>query len=100
MRVAENGYLLDCQEWTQAWAIQNAATYHLILDKFDWQLLDFARAFYQEHQVMPLTRRLIKFIREQHQADFDSIALQQRYTDKPLRVIALLAGLPKPIQCI
>ncbi|MCX7123537.1 MAG: TusE/DsrC/DsvC family sulfur relay protein [Gammaproteobacteria bacterium] len=100
MQETETSYLIHFEEWTEAWALQKAITQNLTLDPFDWQLIHFARRFYQEHHLMPLTRRLIKFIRENLNPDFDSIALQQRYTDKPLRVIALIAGLPKPIQCI
>ena len=100
MRETEAGYLLDFQEWAEAWALQKAQDYNLTLEAFDWQLIAFARAFYQEHQIMPLTRRLVKFIRENIDPDFNSMDLQQHYTDKPLRVIALIAGLPKPIQCV
>ncbi len=100
MQETDAGYLLDFQEWTAAWALQKAASQHRELADFDWQVIQFARDFYAEHQIMPLTRRLIKFIRAQLQPDFDSLLLQAYYTDKPLRVIALLAGLPRPIQCI
>ncbi len=94
------GYLIDPQAWTRDWALQKAARQDRILEDFDWQLIQFVRDFYEEHQVMPLTRRVIKFIRESIQINFDSVQLQQRYTDKPLRVIALIAGLPRPIQCV
>lgn len=93
-------YLDNYQAWTENWAIQKATAKHLVLAKFDWQVIYFARSFYQEHQIMPLTRRMIKFIRADLDPEFDSVKLQERYSDKPLRVIALLAGLPKPIQCI
>ncbi len=93
------GYLLHWEDWTEAWTRQKAQAQGLVLEPLDWQLFAFAREFYQVHQVMPLTRRLIKFVRET-QPNFDSLALQQRYGDKPLRVIAQCAGLPKPIQCI
>lgn len=100
MQENTEGYLIDHRDWTQDWAAQKALQKGMILQQFDWQVIAFVRNFYQEYQVMPLTRRLLKFIREHLNADFDSIALQERYTDKPLRLIALLAGLPKPVQCI
>ena len=71
-----------------------------MMETFDQQVIAFAQAFYQEHGVMPLTRRIVKFIQEHLDPSFDSIKLQERYTDKPLRVIAKRAGLPKPVQCI
>ncbi len=100
MRETEAGYLIDFREWTENWALQKALAQGLVLQDFDWQVIQFARAFYVEHQIMPLTRRLIKFIRENLAPEFDSILLQQYYTEKPLRVIALVSGLPRPIQCI
>ena len=93
-------YLQDYQKWTQEWAIQKASEKHLKIEEFDLQVITFARDFYQEFEVMPLTRRIIKFIRENLDPEFDSIKLHERYSEKPLRMIALISGLPKPIQCI
>ncbi len=100
MQENEEGYLLNHQTWAKQWAEQKALEKNLVLQEFDWQVIIFARNFYQQYQVMPLTRRIIKFIRENLDQNFDSIKLQECYSDKPLRIIALLAGLPKPIQCI
>ncbi len=83
-----------------AWALEQAEIIGLSLTEFDWQVLEFCQVFYVEHGVMPLTRRVIKFIKENLEPDFDSLKLQIRYTEKPLTVIAKLAGLPKPVQCI
>lgn len=94
------GYLIDYKAWSRDWALQKASEQGLILQSFDWQLIEFARDFYQEYQVMPLTRRIIKFVRENLNAQFDSIELQERYSEKPLRIIALISGLPKPVQCL
>lgn len=70
------------------------------MDSFDQQVIAFTKDFYQEHGVIPLSRRIIKFIQEKLDPEFDSIQFQERYTDKPLRVIAERAGLPRPVQCI
>lgn len=100
MQENAEGYLLNYQAWTRDFAIQKACEIGINLQEFDWRVVAFARDFYIEFEVMPLTRRIMKFIRENLDSEFDSIKLQERYTDKPLRVIALIAGLPKPIQCI
>jgi tRNA 2-thiouridine synthesizing protein E len=100
MRETEAGYLVDWQDWSPSWASEKASILSRPLSDFDWQLIAFTREFYTTHHIMPLTRRLIQFIRDHYQKDFDSLALQAYYTDKPLRIIALISGLPRPIQCI
>ena len=95
----ELGILSD-NTWSREWAIQKAAEQQMQLQDFDWQVINFARSFYQEYAIMPLTRRIIRFIRENLDSNFDSIQLQARYTNQPLRVIALISGFPRPIQCI
>ena len=91
---------LNDQDWTREYAIAEAGAVQIILEPFDWAVIEFVRAFYQEHEIMPLTRRIIKFIRENLKSDFDSIAFQVRYSAQPLFVIARISGLPRPMQCI
>lgn len=94
------GYLVDFREWYRDFALQVADPLGLVLVDFDWKVIDFVRGFYEAHQLMPLTRLIVKYIKNELDPAFDSVKLQARYTDKPLRVIAKLAGLPRPIQCI
>lgn len=98
--VTAEGYLLNHQDWSPEWAESKAAEHQQTLEAFDWQVLAFVQSFYKAHGIMPLTRRMIGFIRETLDPNMDSLSLQARYSDKPLRRIALLAGLPKPIQCL
>lgn len=87
-------------DWTRAYAMAEAASIPLVLEDFDWEVLYFVRSFYEAHGMMPLTRRIIKFIRETRDPHFDSLQFQARYTAQPLFCIARMAGLPKPMQCI
>jgi tRNA 2-thiouridine synthesizing protein E len=93
------GYLLDELAWTPQFAEQVALVLQKTLTEFDWKVIAFVREFYAEHRLMPLTRVIVQQIKalDPH---FNSIHLQAHYTDKPLWVLAKLAGLPKPVQCI
>ena len=94
------GYLINADAWTPAFAEQIAAELEFALEDFDWQVLDYLRNFYKAHAMMPLTRLIIKYIKSELDSEFSSVKLQVRYSDKPLRVLAKMAGLSKPIQCI
>jgi len=94
------GYLLNYQDWSPAFAEQKAQEVGLSLNPFDWQLLAYIRSFYAAHALMPLSRLLVRYVKTELDPGFNSIKLQERYSDKPLRVLAKMAGLPKPIQCI
>lgn len=96
----EEGYLLDAAAWTSDFAIEVAARdFDKSLSQFDWSVIAFVRDFYQEYHMMPLTRRIVSYVRTQI-AHFDSLELQKHYTHQPLWVLAKLSGLPKPVQCI
>jgi TusE/DsrC/DsvC family sulfur relay protein len=96
----EEGYLLDAASWTSDFAEQVAASdLGRGLADFDWAMITFVREFYRAHHMMPLTRRIVSYAGSRV-SDFDSVELQRHYTNKPLWVIAKIAGLPKPVQCI
>ena len=96
----EEGYLLDATMWTSGFAEQVAVRdFDKILSEFDWAIVAFVRDFYEQHHMMPLTRRIVSYARSKIAA-FDSVQLQEHYTSQPLWVLAKIAGLPKPLQCI
>lgn len=94
------GYLLDFLAWQPNFAEQVAGELGHHLDAFDWQVIKFVRGFFETHHMMPLTRAIVQYIKQALDPEFDSIKLQQRYTTKPLWLLAKLAGAPKPAQCI
>jgi tRNA 2-thiouridine synthesizing protein E len=96
----QEGYLLDFLSWKPSFAEQVAEALTMTLDEFDWEVIEFVRGYYEAHQLMPLTRVLVQYIKEDLDQGFDSIKFQERYTAKPLWVLAQLSGLPKPAQCI
>lgn len=97
----EQGFLLDFNQWTDDWAKQTANENNLPLDDLDLTIIDALRSFYVEFDLSPPMRPLVKLIKTKVNPDYgNSIWLMQRYGESPARVLALLAGLPKPKNCL
>lgn len=60
----EEGYLLDPADWNEDVATALAAGEGLSLDDSYWDVLRFMRAFYEEHQIAPDARYVIKHLAE------------------------------------
>ncbi|MFQ3292288.1 TusE/DsrC/DsvC family sulfur relay protein [Reinekea sp.] len=97
----EQGFLLDFTQWTETWAQQVAKENNLTLDSIDLSIIAALRGFYIEFDLSPPMRPLVKLIKTKVNLDYgNSIWLMQRYGESPARVLALLAGLPKPKNCL
>ena len=57
----KDGYLLDLADWSAQVADALAATEELQLSAEHWEILELLRGFYQEFQLSPATRPLIKY---------------------------------------
>jgi TusE/DsrC/DsvC family sulfur relay protein len=62
----DEGYLVDPEGWTQAWAEQTASRMSLTLEDDHWLVIRFMRAWYQEHQVAPDARHAMRQLDERH----------------------------------
>ncbi|MEW5892827.1 MAG: TusE/DsrC/DsvC family sulfur relay protein [Pseudomonadota bacterium] len=62
--VDEEGYLIDPADWNESVAEALAASEGIRLDAEYWDVLRFMRAFYEEHQVAPDARYVIKHLAE------------------------------------
>jgi tRNA 2-thiouridine synthesizing protein E len=96
----ENGYLLDQQTWQTTFAEQVAQEQGIVLTEKHWQIIYFAREFYQTHGFSPAIRMLLLALRQAHDSTLNSIALQHLFAHKPALMISKLAGLPKPKDCV
>jgi tRNA 2-thiouridine synthesizing protein E len=97
----EQGFLLEFTQWTEDWAKQTAKENSLELDNVDFSIIKALRSFYVEFDLSPPMRPLVKLIKTKVHPDYgNSIWLMQRYGESPARVLALLAGLPKPKNCL
>lgn len=97
----KEGYLLDLGDWNEPVAQALAQAEGLNLQNEHWEILLLLREFYQEFQLSPATRPLIKYVALKLGPDKgNSMHLNRLFKGTPAKLAAKLAGLPKPSNCI
>jgi tRNA 2-thiouridine synthesizing protein E len=97
----KEGYLINLDEWSEEVAIYLAGLEEIQLTEAHWEVILLLRDFYQEFQISPAMRPLVKAVSKQLGADKGkSIYLMQLFPGSPAKLIAKLAGLPKPANCL
>jgi tRNA 2-thiouridine synthesizing protein E len=97
------GYLADLTQWNTDIAAAFAQSINLPLTESHWELIHLMRRFYQEFDLSPAMRPFIKYVTLHLGADKGkSIYLLQLFPGEgsPVKRIALIAGLPKPDNCL
>ena len=95
------GYLLDLNDWSVDVAQALAEQAGIELSPEHWEILDLLRDFYQEFQLSPATRPLIKYTALKLGVDKgNSLHLNRLFNGTPAKLAAKLAGLPKPTNCL
>jgi len=62
LKIDAEGYLLDPDEWDEIAAAQLARQEGVELADEHWRILRFMRSYYEEHQIIPDARFVIKFL--------------------------------------
>ena len=97
----KDGYLVDLNDWSAEVASALAAAEDLELSPEHWEILELLRGFYQEFQLSPATRPLIKYTALKLGPDKgNSLHLNRLFKGTPAKLAAKLAGLPKPTNCL
>lgn len=60
--VDAEGYLIEPQDWNESVAEQFAAQENIVLEDDHWDVLRFMRAYFDEHQIIPDARHVIKHL--------------------------------------
>lgn len=96
-----DGYLLHPHEWSEQLAAHLARLDEITLDDAHWEVIDFVRAYYEEFQIAPAVRVLIKAIGKKLGPEKgNSIYLYTLFPKGPAVQACKLAGLPKPTGCV
>jgi len=99
--VDKEGYLQDLGDWSESVAQALALAEGLELQSEHWEILLLLRDFYQEFQLSPVTRPLIRYVAQKLGPDKgNSMHLNRLFKGTPAKLAAKLAGLPKPSNCI
>jgi tRNA 2-thiouridine synthesizing protein E len=95
------GHLRELSDWSPAIAEWLAAREGLTLTREHWDLIELVRGFYADCQVSPPMRVLVKLARERFgEARGTSIYLLRLFPGSPARLLAKIAGLPRPTNCL
>ena len=99
--MGDNNYLSKLPDWTPERAEQHAAQQDMVLTSAQVDILMVARAFYAEFGFSPSMRPLCKSVVDSLGVEMGrSIYLNQQFPGSPAKLVALLAGLPKPKNCL
>ncbi|WP_461519532.1 TusE/DsrC/DsvC family sulfur relay protein [Porticoccus sp.] len=94
-------YLDKLPAWTELSARQLAAEDNIELTAPHLEILLVARQFYADFGFSPSMRPLIRYIADHlNLGKARSIYLMQLFPPSPAKVVARLAGLPKPKNCL
>ncbi|MEZ7859464.1 MAG: TusE/DsrC/DsvC family sulfur relay protein [Porticoccaceae bacterium] len=97
----ETHYLSRLPDWGQAQASAIAVEENIVLTLAHMEVLEVARAFYDLYGFSPSMRPLCKAVATSLGVESGrSIVLNHQFPGSPARLIAKLAGLPKPKNCL
>ena len=97
----KDGYLVDLCDWSEEVALALAEREALELSADHWEVLRLLRLFYEEFQLSPATRPLVKYVALKLGPEKGNSAhLNRLFNGTPAKLAAKLAGLPKPTNCI
>ena len=97
----KDGYLINLNDWSAEVAQALAAQSDIELSPEHWEILEVLRSFYQEYQLSPATRPLIKYTALKLGPEKgNSLHLNRLFNGTPAKLAAKLAGLPKPTNCL
>jgi len=97
----EEGYLTDISVWNKDLALLIAKTENIELTPEHWEVIDFLREYYEEYQIAPAIRVLVKEMKKKFGAEKgDQKYLYQLFPYGPAKQACKIGGLPKPTGCI
>lgn len=101
LELDKDGYLVDLDAWSTEVANALASAEALELTDEHWEILELLRVFYQEFQLSPATRPLIKYTALKLGPEKgNSLHLNRLFKGTPAKLAAKLAGLPRPTNCL
>jgi tRNA 2-thiouridine synthesizing protein E len=101
LAVDKEGYLLELGDWNENVALALAEAEGIDLSPVHWELIWLVRTFYQKFEVSPAMRPLVKQVKEQlGNEKGNSLYLLELFPGSPAKLLAKIAGLPRPTNCL
>lgn len=96
----DDGFLRDLADWDEEVAQALALAEGIRLTAEHWEILHAVRDFYQEFDLSPANRALVRYVRQQlGDEKGNSRYLNRLFSGKPALMASRLAGLPRPANC-
>ncbi len=97
----KEGYLKQLSDWSQPVAQALASHEKIELTDAHWEVIYLLRDFYQEFELSPAMRPMVKYVTQHLGKDKgNSLYLLTLFPGSPAKIAAKLAGLPKPDNCL
>lgn len=97
----EEGYLKNLSDWSKELAELIAKDEKIEMTPEHWEVINFLRDYYDEYQVAPAIRVLMKAMKKTFGPEKgDQKYLYQLFPYGPAKQACKIAGLPKPTGCI
>ena len=97
----EEGYITDVNNWNKDLAAEIAKTEKIDMTDEHWEVVNFLREYYNEYQIAPAVRVLVKSVKKKFGAEKGSNKyLYELFPYGPAKQACKIAGLPKPTGCV
>jgi tRNA 2-thiouridine synthesizing protein E len=97
----EEGFLVNINEWNEQVAALIAKEEGIDMTAEHWEVVNFLREYYQEYQIAPAIRVLVKAVAKKLGPDKgNNKYLYELFPYGPAKQACKIGGLPKPTGCI
>ena len=97
----EEGYITTLNDWSVELAEEIAKTEDIVMDDERWEVVNFLREYYEEYQIAPAVRVLIKSIKKSMGPEKgNNKYMYELFPYGPAKQACKIAGLPKPTGCV
>ena len=97
----EEGYITNLSDWTKELAEVIAKNEDLEMDDDRWEVVNFLREYYDEYQIAPAVRVLIKAAKKTMGPDKgNNKYMYELFPYGAAKQACKIAGLPKPTGCV
>lgn len=101
LELDEDGYLTDWSVWSKEAADVFAAKDGIELTDEHWEIINFLRSYFEEYQIAPAIRVLVKEVKAKFGAEKGNLKYVYRlFPAGPAKQACKYAGLPKPTGCV
>ncbi len=97
----EEGYITNLGEWTKELADVISKAESIDMGEEHWAVVNFLRDYYEEYQIAPAVRVLIKSIKKSMGPEVgNNKYMYELFPYGPAKQACKIAGLPKPTGCV